>query len=746
MSIESLYAFFSRHPRKKIAITSIVLLAALLFAGWQFTAKVKEVVTDEFNQQQLELARHAADQVSHTVLMLRKELALLSLSPSVQYFEKSFLAHRLQITFSSLQEKGVFEILYIDATGLKTHHTSNEGYKIQFTDPLDHRYFLWAKDDLHRSAVMASEVYPIVHGKEYQKLVMKIAIPVWKTSVDDAHPLPANTFSGVLIASIDVTELIKRLTVKIKSGKTGYAWVIDSNGTFLYHIEKELIGKNAFEARKEKKPTISFARINEIQKKLMLTGKEGTSWYISGWHRGEVGMMKKLIAYSPIILDGMGEKRIWSVAVVAPISEVEGAIHDIQVRQFIMLAASFLIIFTGSLLIISLLAKWSTLLKQEVAWQTEGYRRSEQRYRSLVEHAEDLIFTLSPNGVFLSINSYGAKFLKRSPAEIVGLNIAEIFLSETAESILATIRDVVAMKRGTQITHLMRFNSEERWVNTNYRRLLNEDGSVYAILGISRDITERKKMEEQNYNTEKMASLGTLAAGVAHEINNPLAIILGFTDLLKGDIAKNTEAYEILSVIERQGLKAKRVVENLLTFSRRRDPTHSEVDVNECIKDVLTILGNSILLNRISIKEVALSPTLPKVAGDPDELEQVFFNILNNAIYAMKSTGGALSISTREGDDGKSVEITISDTGPGIAREHRSRIFDPLFTTKKVGEGTGLGLSVTYGIISRHRGIITFDTATRSESKNTGTTFYITLPAVIPNAIPDETAHADTTQ
>jgi signal transduction histidine kinase len=125
---------------------------------------------------------------------------------------------------------------------------------------------------------------------------------------------------------------------------------------------------------------------------------------------------------------------------------------------------------------------------------------------------------------------------------------------------------------------------------------------------------------------------------------------------------------------------------------------------------------------------------LPPVKGDPDELQQVFLNIINNAAYAMKG-GGALSVTTQSIDDGRRVEIRISDTGPGIKKEHRKRIFDPLFTTKKVGDGTGLGLSVSYGIITRHRGMLSFETKTKEESDTPGTTFIITLPAAIAHPV-----------
>jgi len=734
-SIARMYAreyrkFFSKNPIRKIVIIAVFLLAIVLFSGWQFMAKVKEVVTDDFNQQQLVLANHAAEQIKQHIQTVRKELILLSLSPSIQYYEKSFLPKRMQIAFSSLKQEGAHEIRYLDFTGQKTYAVSDSRFDILQTDPEDMKYYQWAKESVKRDAILASEVYPLPHGADEQKLVIKIAVPVWQVSVDDSHPVATNSFSGVIVIVIDVTSLIEKLTEGIKSGKTGYAWVIDSNGTFLYHIEKNLIGRNAFEARKEKTPTISFARINEIQKKMMLTGKEGTSWYVSGWHRGTEGTIKKLIAYSPILLSDLAETRIWSVAVVAPVSEVEGAIHGIQIQQFMMQAILIFIILGGSLTVISLMVRWSSSLEQEVARQTKELKKSEQRYRSLIENAEDIIFTIDRDGNFASINRFGSKLLGRSEDQIIGHNIAEIFSWPTAEMLLQTIKEVYDIKRGRQVTHLIRAGDNDIWLNTNFRRLLDDAGNIYAILGISRNITERKKMEEQGYYTEKLASMGTLAAGVAHEINNPLAIILGFTDMLLEKTPLDSENYDMLKTIEGQGHKAKKVVDNLLTFARTKEHTETSVDINKNIAEVMTVLGNNFLVHKVAINTLDLEQDLPPVKGDPDELQQVFLNLINNAVYAMKG-GGTLSVETRLVDDGKRIEIRIADTGSGIRKEHRKNIFDPLFTTKKVGDGTGLGLSVSYGIITRHRGTITFETKTEEESKEHGTTFIITLPAML---------------
>jgi two-component system NtrC family sensor kinase len=729
-TVTRLLFVFKIRQLKKIVIFAIpFLLGIILLLGWMSAKKVREVVIKDFNQQQLVLARHAASQIENSLDSLKRELSLLSLSPSIQYAEAVSLGKRMEIAFSRVKDEGALEIRFIEYRNMKVYSVGNDGYRVMQSSPDDKEYMKWALPKKNQGNILMTDVVPLEYKNGLQKLIVRMVIPVWQVSVDEAHPLPTNKFAGALIFVIDATSLLDKITKGIKSGKTGYAWVMDNRGVFLYHPEKEFIGKNAFEARKEKKPTISFARINEIQKEKMLKGKEGKSWYISGWHKGVEEEMKKLIAYAPIRLSDKNEGLIWSVAVVAPISEVEGAIHDIQIRQFLMEGIVMLSILFGGLLIISMMLRWSSSLEKEVAEKTGELKKREYQYRSLVEHADDIIFTISLEGLVLNMNEYGCNFLKKTQEDILEKHIGDILPQETAELILKASGDVFRSNTSEQVTCSVAIDGKVFWLSINLSGLLDEWGNVYKVLGIGRDITERILLQEQMLHTEKLASMGTLAAGVAHEINNPLAIILGFIDLLLEKVPHDPELMDMLKSIENQGFKAKRVVENLLSFARAEEQKRIDVDINKNIEEVLTVAGNNLLLNKIAINKMELEYPLPKVKGDPDELHQVFLNIINNAVHVMKG-GGVLTIITKAVNGGRDVEIRIEDTGCGIPRQYRSRIFDPLFTTKEVGEGTGLGLSVSYGIVKKHGGTITFETKTKEESEETGTTFIITLPAV----------------
>ncbi len=360
----------------------------------------------------------------------------------------------------------------------------------------------------------------------------------------------------------------------------------------------------------------------------------------------------------------------------------------------------------------------------------QALRESEEKYRTVFENTGNATIIVEEDTTLSLINTKFEVLSGFPKEEIEGKKSWIEFFDK---------KDLAKMK---EYHHALRINPNA--VPTNYEaRFVDRNGHVRNVLisvslipGTKKtvesilDITERKKLEEQMLHTEKLASIGTLAAGVAHEINNPLAIILGFTDLLLEKASENSELYDILRTIQKQGNNAKRIVENLLSFVRYKERREEDIDINSSIEEVFAVNKNVFIIHKISVLKNMGGP-FPVVRGDPNELQQVFFNIINNAIAVMKE-GGKLTVETRLIDVEKrqSIEIRISDTGAGIRPEHRQRIFDPLFTTKKVGEGTGLGLTVSYAIVKKYGGALAFETKISEESPNSGTTFIITLPTI----------------
>jgi signal transduction histidine kinase len=215
-----------------------------------------------------------------------------------------------------------------------------------------------------------------------------------------------------------------------------------------------------------------------------------------------------------------------------------------------------------------------------------------------------------------------------------------------------------------------------------------------------------KESQEQLVHAEKLASLGQLAASIAHEINNPLAGVLTYTKLLakkiSGDTLEKGAALDYLSKMESEVGRCSRIIRNLLDFSRQKEPMLKLVDVNQVIEQVLDMVGHQAQLQNVDVVR-ELSPSLPKVTADFDQLQQVFTNLTLNAIQAM-SGGGKLTLRTSVANS--QVRIDVQDTGCGISKENLSKLFTPFFTTKEKGSGVGLGLAVVRGIIERHKGEI----------------------------------------
>ena len=248
---------------------------------------------------------------------------------------------------------------------------------------------------------------------------------------------------------------------------------------------------------------------------------------------------------------------------------------------------------------------------------------------------------------------------------------------------------------------------------------LVEDGKMVSVIEISRDITKDINLQRLMMHQEKLASIGRLAAGVAHEINNPMTTILTSAMLAQEDMDPGDPNYEELQVIVDETKRCSRIVKSLLDFARHSKPSIGEYNLNDIVRDSITLTRKQATFNDITIEE-DLKEDLPLVHVDKDQIEQAVINLAQNAIEATEP-GGKVSFTTRLGSKKGTIEIVVSDTGQGIPKEDVRKIFEPFFTTKE--SGTGLGMSITLGHIHQHGGIINV------ESKpGLGTRFTIRLP------------------
>ncbi len=359
-------------------------------------------------------------------------------------------------------------------------------------------------------------------------------------------------------------------------------------------------------------------------------------------------------------------------------------------------------------------------------------REANKFFMNLIESSVDGIIAADMKGDIFIFNKGAETLTEYTAKEVIGkLHITKIYPEGVAKEIMKKLRSPeyggVGKFIPTQLNVVNKFG-EEIPIQLSAVLIYDGTGKEIASVGIFTDLRPRlmmeKKLQEthvQLVSSEKMASLGKLAAGIAHEINNPLGGILIYSSLMMEDLSEEDFKRGDLARIVQEAGRCKEIVKSLLEFARQTEPKMEPTDINRAITDGLFFLENQALFHNIRIIK-KLDPFLPFVKGNAGQLKQVFMNIVVNAAEAIHGSG-TLTITTSPAPDRKMVLVEFTDTGEGIPAENLTRIFDPFFTTKEVGKGTGLGLATSYGIIEDHGGKIS-----AKSQVGEGTTFTIELP------------------
>lgn len=349
--------------------------------------------------------------------------------------------------------------------------------------------------------------------------------------------------------------------------------------------------------------------------------------------------------------------------------------------------------------------------------------QSAARYRDLYENANDFIGTLAIDGRVLSLNRAALRFFGYTTDDLPRLTLGDL-LPPSEHPVAETLELLHQSKMPANGLELRVLRSDRSTAIVEIRSRLVLDGDEpTAIHFIARDTTERHQLEAQVRQGEKLAALGQLVAGAAHELNNPLAVVLGTTQLLLRDPSA-THLNDDVRNIESAAQRAKQIVSQMLTFAREQEDVRGPVDVLLLIERVAQSSRSRLEQGQIALR-VQLPSELPSVWGDAYQLEQVLDNLLHNAAQALLDNAQPLrQISIIASTNDTRVRICVVDNGPGIAPQVLPRIFDPFFTTKEVGHGTGLGLSLVYGIVDKHGGTIYAESVIGH-----GATFTVELPA-----------------
>jgi two-component system NtrC family sensor kinase len=322
--------------------------------------------------------------------------------------------------------------------------------------------------------------------------------------------------------------------------------------------------------------------------------------------------------------------------------------------------------------------------------------RLEQRFRALFATVPVAIFTLDEAGVLQSVNP--------AARALAGFGDVASRLSDfLMPAELGYVETQLAAVRGGEsrefVMHLRRPDGAVREAAVVAVPAAGEEAGAPLVLAIARDVTDEQRLREQLGHTEKLAALGRLVSGVAHELNNPLAGISALAQALILDEPLDDGSRRVVESIRTEATRAAQIVTDLLSFARQRPLRRSEVDLGALVREVIESAGE-----RLGAWDVECPADLPTAHADPDQVRQVLLNLLANGGHAMRATGGSGTVRVRA--DGESVILEAMDTGPGIPPDIMARIFEPFFTTKPAGEGTGLGLSISHGIIRAHGGDI----------------------------------------
>ena len=377
-------------------------------------------------------------------------------------------------------------------------------------------------------------------------------------------------------------------------------------------------------------------------------------------------------------------------------------------------------------------------LEKKVEDRTRDLSRSEEKYRHLFSASQDAVFFCDASGAIVDVNEAGLHTLGYTEAAIFGHRLTE-FMTRP-EEFTPYRQQLVAEGRFKD------FDAELRRGDGSLVPLLlsatavrTEDGDMIGCEMIGKDLSRLKQMMGQLAASEKMASVGQMAAGIAHEINTPLGVILGHTQLLKEEFQHDSGRYQSLTVIERQTKASRKIVADLLKFSRQSKGLRESVDLNGLLADVAGICGQNPDYQNLRV-DVEYGLDLPSLSGDAIKLHQVFINLVNNACQAVRDREDAwVRVSSAYDADAGAVLVDVEDNGPGIPPSDRDKIFEPFFTTKPVGEGTGLGLAVSYGIVREHGGVIELVSGTSPDLPGGGH-FRVRLPVDGRNRLDAEAA------
>lgn len=663
----------------------IVLISALITLNVFFQQSLQMDMAEQFNKQQSLLSKSIADNIGAYLYFIKQDVIHIS-----NMLTKRGVTDKKDLdwlTSDALRKKGIIE------TSLGILNTKGEVVFSEGNNTL-------SKPFVSNMLKQTNNIGPGNTTTIGTPHLIYILSPIYDHG----------SMKGVIFLSIKINDIASRFFSNIKSGSRGNAWMMDKNGTLLYHpTQPGMVGGNIYKADS----SCFKCHMNFDLEKRIIEGK--TSSYSR--HIAPTGE-DKIVAFSTVDADGLS----WIIAVSAPYSEVTGATKKSMELYFYLIVSIFITTSVVSAVLIvfnkkRIQAEAVAKRKEEIEkYAVELEERVNERTVELISEKEKLNTIVSAiGGGIVLIDRYGKiQWANQMIKDMVGMDIT----GKSCEDICPDCHITGEYSKDNIDTVILSnlFGQKDKHFQVTTAPVKGVSGEIHGYIKLIQDVTEMKKMEDQIIHSEKLASIGRLAAGIAHEIGNPLTSIFSFIQILR-EMEDDSFKKESLETIYFHINRISEILKQISGFSKMPAGEPKECHINEVIETSINLIQYDKKAKNISIVK-ELSPSLPEVIADVNQLSQVFVNLTLNAIDAMPD-GGTLTVRSmlREND----ITIEFEDTGTGVPREELPKIFDPFYTTKE--KGTGLGLAVSYNIIKKMNGTLTVES-----ELGKGTTFTITIP------------------
>jgi PAS domain S-box-containing protein len=718
----------------------LLILSLIIILGQVFHQTLQGEMANQFNAEQLLLAQQVAINIEAFLDYVHKDISVVSKLPDVLMVNRSAQARSVvEELYYYLESDIILTLQIVDRDGTVLYdrvYPDRKGANIR-----DTKYFRRALT-LRRNEYLITSLMNIIETRDDSKQFAVVA-PIYQNRTGATDP----QFSGAVLAVLSLDGITQKYLAPIKSGIRGYAWMMEDDGTLLYHpTQPQMVGKNLFRTDQS---CFQCHRSFSAEKR-MVEGKAETFGYYEA-----PGGENKLAAYYKLPIG----VRAWFVVVSAPYSDVIALMHKSRIFYSLLIISIFITTIVASL--IASVTYRKKIKAEEKARHLENQRRLEQEIvisknylENIIENTKTNLIVLDRELVVRTVNTAQAQTLTRTKKDILDRPFFSLFPEDLrpyeGTPMEELLRQTLAGGTSREIREypLTGLRPEPVYFDMIVSPLLIA-GEVTGIVITSNNVTERvllekslkkyteeledrveqevaqhRKLEQQVMHSERLAALGRLAAGVAHEIGNPLTSISTFAQLLR-EMSTDEFAQSSLDIIKTHIQRITEIVRQMSSFARPSSTNLKLHQINDILSSSLELMRFDKRMKSTIVIRKELSPDVPKTIIDDGQIAQVFINIILNALDAMPD-GGTLAVSSRRAVDERNREmimVSFADTGTGIHPGEAERIFDPFYTTKEAGKGTGLGLSVSYDIVKRFGGDI------RMESEvGKGTTFTIFLP------------------